>query len=517
MSKFKRFFTAHGKGLIVLLAAVALLGVFAAVDLFRARVYKVAALEIAPYQYDAAKNSQKISISVAVTRDGSPVAGHKVQALSLGGGNFASDTVITDEAGNATLVYYPYTETSNKPGVDIAIRLMDTSNSVFLEINATSTVVVKKELLWPITPLKESLRAHCAGFDRSLYSEETQALLDSVLAEGLRALETASTVSDAEAVLEQYRARLGAIPIRTEEVVLGQAYEQAFPVGIEPEQAQTDQLEALYEGYSALTAVGKAELSEATLTALTEILQELYIRSAALFEARLESVIAAVEEGTAAPGQYRELARAYEELKPEVAAKLSERTESAVQMAALAVFKLDTAASLESEYLAYDAELYSTQNWTALGERYAQGLARIEAAETRTEAENAALEASAGMKEVETLLIEHAKETAVAFEAKWAELFALEDYQLSAADWADLEAAAAEYDGFNNNLKIIRELSDNAYQKIIVIKGILSGDTVAVVGENPYWWAILLALILLLAGGGAFLLLSGRRQKRCEA
>ena len=62
---------------------------------------------------------------------------------------------------------------------------MDTSNSVFLEINATSTVVVKKELLWPITPLKESLRAHCAGFDRSLYSEETQALLDSILGDGL--------------------------------------------------------------------------------------------------------------------------------------------------------------------------------------------------------------------------------------------------------------------------------------------------------------------------------------------
>ncbi len=110
-------------------------------DFFWAKTYHIEVVSISdetPY----AHNSERVEITVRVTHFGKPMEGHEIFALPSAGQMFAY-TTLTNENGEATFTYIPYTETYFYPAKDVELRIRDQSNSVVWEINAYKDIVLK--------------------------------------------------------------------------------------------------------------------------------------------------------------------------------------------------------------------------------------------------------------------------------------------------------------------------------------------------------------------------------------
>lgn len=121
---------------------VAIVALLAGYDAYRATQYRIALLSMDPQQAPADGQSP-VALRFKVTdAGGRPMKGHSLYALPRGGGILSASRVVTDEAGEATYTYYPYKASELQPAKDVQIKVIDESNSVFIEINAKTTVTV---------------------------------------------------------------------------------------------------------------------------------------------------------------------------------------------------------------------------------------------------------------------------------------------------------------------------------------------------------------------------------------
>ena len=89
-----------------------------------------------------------VTITVTVTRNGKPAAGHSLWMENplahqdgewISGGQLQKNLVITDENGQAVFTYYPYTANKLKPANFVKFVVKDQSNSLVVEVNASKT------------------------------------------------------------------------------------------------------------------------------------------------------------------------------------------------------------------------------------------------------------------------------------------------------------------------------------------------------------------------------------------
>jgi hypothetical protein len=110
-------------------------------DFGRSKLFSIELVEVNPSPIPA-DGTSTVVLKVRLTRNGRPVEGHDLYALSLDGGNFAAYRINTDDSGEAVFTYHPYRVSSTFPVKDIRFNIRDESNSVFFEINAENTFTV---------------------------------------------------------------------------------------------------------------------------------------------------------------------------------------------------------------------------------------------------------------------------------------------------------------------------------------------------------------------------------------
>lgn len=124
---------------------IVLVGIFVLIDWIISLGYQFEIVSIDPYPGIADGNTQS-TIVVRLTRtDGTPVEGHDVRILSLGGGTLPSYRQTTDENGIVTFQYVPYISTSIRPAEDVTMRVRDESSSIFIAIPPSHTFVLELE------------------------------------------------------------------------------------------------------------------------------------------------------------------------------------------------------------------------------------------------------------------------------------------------------------------------------------------------------------------------------------
>lgn len=84
-----------------------------------------------------------VTVKVLVSRNGTPVSGHNIYGVAPDGGGFEAYRVKTDEQGEAVFAYHPYTANNIRMAKDVEMAFADQSNSVFIEINAKTSVTLK--------------------------------------------------------------------------------------------------------------------------------------------------------------------------------------------------------------------------------------------------------------------------------------------------------------------------------------------------------------------------------------
>ncbi len=134
-------FVRKHKKLVVIAAAVLLVGALFAYDAVRASTYEIELVSITPEQ-PVADNKQHVTVVLRLTRYGTPVEGHSLFTLALNGGQFRGNRKLTDKDGCVELIYIPYTSTKLLPAGRVEVEVLDESNSVFIEINAKMTFYI---------------------------------------------------------------------------------------------------------------------------------------------------------------------------------------------------------------------------------------------------------------------------------------------------------------------------------------------------------------------------------------
>lgn len=120
---------------IVIAVLVLILGCMWIYDSIRVNSYKIE-LSYIDTMTPVADNSKPVNMKIRITRRGKPQAGHSIFILPLDGGRFAAYRALTDEAGEASFLYHPYSSTSLLPAKPVRIQAIDESNSTFIEVNA---------------------------------------------------------------------------------------------------------------------------------------------------------------------------------------------------------------------------------------------------------------------------------------------------------------------------------------------------------------------------------------------
>ncbi len=131
------------KKLITLLILCLIFGMFYTFDAFRASQFHIGLVSVSP-DPGVADGQSPITIVVQLTQNGGqPVGGHSLFAFSLGGGMLKANREITDENGKVTYVYYPYRASKLMELKDVPIKVIDESNSIVIEVNATGIFTVR--------------------------------------------------------------------------------------------------------------------------------------------------------------------------------------------------------------------------------------------------------------------------------------------------------------------------------------------------------------------------------------
>ncbi|MHB1454680.1 MAG: Ig-like domain-containing protein [Saccharofermentanales bacterium] len=131
------------KKLLVILSCAILFGAFYLFDYIWAHQFAINLISVSPDPAEA-DGQTPITISVQLTdKHGNPVANHSLFAFSLGGGMFKANRELTDKEGKTEFTYFPYRASAMMDLKDVEIRVIDESNSVFIEINTTNTFTVR--------------------------------------------------------------------------------------------------------------------------------------------------------------------------------------------------------------------------------------------------------------------------------------------------------------------------------------------------------------------------------------
>ncbi len=111
-------------------------------DLYRSKEFIIEVLEINPNPAPA-DGQTPVEIKVELKRtNGEKVAGHNLYAIPLEGGTMRSNRVLTDEEGKAEFIYFPYRDSPSLRAHPVKIQIIDESNSIFFEINASTITTV---------------------------------------------------------------------------------------------------------------------------------------------------------------------------------------------------------------------------------------------------------------------------------------------------------------------------------------------------------------------------------------
>ncbi len=120
--------------LLIFLGIFAFLAILWLVDLGVSKNYRVEVTALP----EATVAGETLEFTVRVTdRKGNPQAGHLLAGITYGAGSFLAYRVETDAEGYATFTYYTLRESKYNPAEDVEIKIMDESNSIFFEVNAT--------------------------------------------------------------------------------------------------------------------------------------------------------------------------------------------------------------------------------------------------------------------------------------------------------------------------------------------------------------------------------------------
>lgn len=124
------------KKIKAVLFIVILLALATCFDMVRAKMFHIEVVSVEPFPV-IADGKTPAQIEVLLTgADSAPVAGHSLFIYSLNGGAFKANRIITDENGTASFLYYPYKAGNLNTLHDVVIRVIDESNSVFIEVNS---------------------------------------------------------------------------------------------------------------------------------------------------------------------------------------------------------------------------------------------------------------------------------------------------------------------------------------------------------------------------------------------
>jgi hypothetical protein len=124
------------KKLIIFLSMALIFVLLYTYDYIRAQTFSIIVESISP-QPAPADGQSPVNITVVLKdKNGEPVEGHTLYAYSLNGGVFKSNREITNSEGKAEYIYFPYRVSLLMELTDAHIRVIDESNSIFVEINA---------------------------------------------------------------------------------------------------------------------------------------------------------------------------------------------------------------------------------------------------------------------------------------------------------------------------------------------------------------------------------------------
>jgi|YelNatPaOPRAMG01_1025707.scaffolds.fasta_scaffold10645_5 hypothetical protein len=112
-------------------------------DLYRSKEFIIEVLEIVPNPAPA-DGETPVKIKVKEKRtNGKVVTGHNLYAVPLEGGSMRANRVQTNKNGEAEFIYFPYRDSPSLRARPINIQIIDESNSVFFEVNASTIATIK--------------------------------------------------------------------------------------------------------------------------------------------------------------------------------------------------------------------------------------------------------------------------------------------------------------------------------------------------------------------------------------
>jgi len=128
---------------LVITAAVLLtLSLLVGYDVYRSKQFHIELIAMDPKQAPADGQSPVSLRFRLIDNEGQPVEGHSLYALPRGGGIMSANRTVTNGEGEVVYTYYPYKASTLMPAKDVEVRIIDESNSVFFEINASTTITI---------------------------------------------------------------------------------------------------------------------------------------------------------------------------------------------------------------------------------------------------------------------------------------------------------------------------------------------------------------------------------------
>ena len=124
------------KKIIWILAIVLVFSAFWTFDYYHSKSFHLEYIEVTE-QPSPADGETELDFIIRLTRNGKPVPGHDLFGIVYGRGGFKARRVRTDENGEAKFTYLPFVAHSESEIRDIPFKIMDESNSLFIEVNAS--------------------------------------------------------------------------------------------------------------------------------------------------------------------------------------------------------------------------------------------------------------------------------------------------------------------------------------------------------------------------------------------
>lgn len=130
------------KKFIIFVAVIAALALMIVYDYYMSTQYILTVTSIDPQPAQADGNTP-VTLKVNVMHNKKPVEGHDIYGIVKDGGSFQAYRLKSDANGEVVFTYFPYMASDLQKAEDVNVQFFDQSNSVFVEINATTKTVIK--------------------------------------------------------------------------------------------------------------------------------------------------------------------------------------------------------------------------------------------------------------------------------------------------------------------------------------------------------------------------------------